>query len=196
MVFGVLGRYGLHYVAIVYGTLAVVYLSAGILLHRIVGGESPELFAEIPRYRKPSWRTTGIKTWMRTRWFVADAVPWMLGGVGLVNVLYATGVIQWLARTAQPLVKTVWGLPGSAVVGLLTGFLRKDIAIGMLLPLGMSPEQLTVAVTVLSVYFPCAATFAVLLKQLGVRDMAKAGALMVAVSLIVGGLMRVALLGF
>ncbi len=159
-------------------------------------GESPELFAEIPRYRKPVWRTTARKTWLRTKSYITDAVPWMLGGVALVNVLYAVGVMQLLARVARPVVTGLWGLPGSAVVALLMGFLRKYVAVGMLLPLGMSAAQLAVAVTVLSIYFPCAATFAVLVKELGVRDMAKAGALMVVVSLIVGGVMRVVLIGF
>jgi ferrous iron transport protein B len=195
IVFGVLGRYGLRYVAIVYGTLALVYLSAGILLNRIVGGESPELFAEIPRYRKPAWRTTWRKTLLRTKSYVADAVPWMLGGVALVNVLYATGAMHWLARLAAPVVEGLWGLPGSAVVALLMGVMRKYVAVGMLLPLGMTPAQLTVAVTVLSVYLPCAATFAVLIKELGLRDTAKALALMVVVSVLVGGLLRVVLMG-
>ncbi len=195
IVFGVLGRYGLRYVAMVYGTLALLYLTAGIVLNRVVGGESPELFAEIPRYRKPAWRTTARKTWLRAKSYLADAVPWMLAGVALVNLLYATGAMHWLARLAQPVVQGVWGLPGNAVVALLMGFLRKYVAVGMLLPLGMTAEQLTVAVTVLSIYFPCAATFAVLIKELGIRDTAKAAALMVLLSLLVGGLMRLALMG-
>lgn len=196
LVFGVLGRFGLVYVAIVYGTLALVYLSAGLLLNRMVGGESPELFAEIPRYRKPSLAITGRKTFIRTKWFLIDAVPWMWGGVALVNILYATGILQWLARVASPVVRTLWGLPGSAVVGLLTGFLRKDVAVGMLVPLGLTAEQLTVAITVLSVFFPCAATFAVLLKELGIRELAKAATLMVLTALLVGGLLRMILIGF
>jgi ferrous iron transport protein B len=103
--------------------------------------------------------------------------------------------MHWLARLAAPVVEGLWGLPGSAVVALLMGVMRKYVAVGMLLPLGMTPAQLTVAVTVLSVYLPCAATFAVLIKELGLRDTAKALALMVVVSVLVGGLLRVVLMG-
>jgi len=37
----------------------------------------------------------------------------------------------------------------------------------MLVPLALTPEQLTIGFTVLALYFPCLATFAVLLKELG-----------------------------
>jgi Fe2+ transport system protein B len=60
-----------------------------------------------------------------------------------------------------------------AVPALLAGFLRKDLAVGMLVPLALTTAQLTIAVTVLALYFPCVATFAVLLKELGARDMLK-----------------------
>lgn len=45
------------------------------------------------------------------------------------------------------------------------------------------------------IYFPCVATFAVLIKELGIKDMVKATAVMVSTSLVVGGLMRLILIG-
>ncbi|HQA81286.1 MAG TPA: ferrous iron transporter B, partial [Methanoregulaceae archaeon] len=73
--------------------------------------------------------------------------------------------------------------------------LRKDLAVGMLIPLGMAPLQLVIAVTVLTIYFPCVATFAVLVRELGSIDMLKSTALMVATALVVGTGMRIILLG-
>jgi ferrous iron transport protein B len=84
-------------------------------------------------------------------------------------------------------------LPGEAVAALLVGFFRKDLAVGMLLPLALNAQQMVVATTVLSLYFPCVATFAVLIKELGIRDTAKATAVMLATALLVGGAMRWAL---
>jgi len=77
----------------------------------------------------------------------------------------------------------------------MLGVLRKDIAIGMLLSLGMSPQQLTIACTILSTYFPCIATFFVMLHELGVKYMLEATGLTVLVSLSVGMIMRVILIG-
>ena len=195
MIFGILGPYGLGYLAIVFATLMSIYLTVGLILNRYVKGESPEIFLELPPYRRPSGITIIKKTWMRVRWFLLEAVPQLLLGVLAVNVLYAVGFLEWLGSLLTPV--TVWwlGLPKEAAIALLTGFFRKDLAVGMLLPLGMSPQQLTIAVTILAIYFPCVATFAVLIKELGIKDMVKATAIMMSTALLTGGLMRLILIG-
>jgi ferrous iron transport protein B len=195
MIFAVLGRYGLRWILIVYATLFVLYIFLGLLLKRIVKGESPELLLEVPRYRKPDPVTLLKKTWAKTYGFLAEAVPFVILGIFIVNLLYVFGIIDILMRVFSPILTAVLGLPEGAIVALILGILRKDIAIGMLLPLGMSPQQLTVACIILATYFPCIATFVVMVRELGVRDLLKAAGLMVLVSLSVGILMRVILIG-
>jgi ferrous iron transport protein B len=131
---------------------------------------------------------------MRVRGFLAEGVPFVLLGVFIVNILYISGTIQFLSDLFAPILTTLLGLPEGAIAALIMGFLRKDIAVGMLLPLGMTAEQLTIASVILCTYFPCIATFVVLLRELGVKDMLKATGLMVVVSLTVGMLMRVILI--
>jgi ferrous iron transport protein B len=62
----------------------------------------------------------------------------------------------------------------------------------MLSPLHLSVKQLVTASTVLSIYFPCIATFFVLLKELGIRDMMKASLLMMIIAITVGGAINLA----
>jgi ferrous iron transport protein B len=194
MIFGVLGRFGAGYILLVFGTLVVVYVLLGLVLNKTVRGECPEIFLDIPPYRWPSAPAVAKKTWMRVRWFLIEAVPFLFLGVLAIVVLDALGVIRWLALLTAPFTKWWLGLPGEAVPALLAGFLRKDLAVGMLFPLGLSPEQLTIAVTVLTFYFPCVATFAVLFKELRSRDMAWAIAIMVLTALGVGGLLNLILI--
>jgi len=195
MIFGVLGSYGQGYVFLVFATLALVYVAAGLVLNKVVRGESPEIFLEIPPYRRPGFMVILKKTWMRVRWFLAEAIPFLFLGVLLVNVLYTVGFMEWIARIFSPFFEWWLAIPGEAVVALLVGFFRKDLAVGMLLPLGLSAGQMVVATTVLSLYFPCVATFAVLVKELGMRDTLKSAAVMVMTALLVGGAMRWALIG-
>jgi len=195
MIFGVLGSYGQGYVFLVFATLALVYIVAGLILNRVVRGESPEIFLEIPPYRRPSLRMILKKTWMRIRWFLSEAIPFLFLGVLLVNVLYSVGFIEWLGRFFAPFMEGWLAIPGEAVAALLVGFFRKDLAVGMLLPLGLNAQQMVVATTVLSLYFPCVATFAVLVKERGRRDTAKSTAVMLATALLVGGAIRWALIG-
>jgi ferrous iron transport protein B len=196
MIFGVLGPFGMRYVVLVFATLALVYVSVGLILNRVVPGECPEIFLEIPPYRMPDLRATATKTWMRVRGFIGEAIPYLFLGILLVNLLYAVGFLDWLAAVFAPLMEVWLGLPAEATAALLVGFLRKDLAVGMLVPLGMTPEQLVIAVTMLSVYFPCVATFVILLKELGVRGMTAAAGVMVTTALLVGGALRVVLIGF
>ncbi|NLM29630.1 MAG: ferrous iron transporter B [Methanomicrobiales archaeon] len=196
MVFGVLGPFGMHYIVMVFATLMAVYIVVGLILSRVIPGECPEIFLEIPPYRMPNARVTASKTWMRVRGFVGEAIPYLFLGILLVNLLYTAGFLGWLARVFAPLMEVWLGLPAEATAALLVGFLRKDLAVGMLVPLGMTPVQLVIAVTMLSIYFPCVATFVVLLKELGARGMAAAVGVMVTTALIVGGLLRMVLIGF
>ena len=57
----------------------------------------------------------------------------------------------------------------------------------MLGQIGMSPWQLVIACTVLAMSFPCVATFAVLLRELGWRGLLKATGLMLLAAALTGG---------
>lgn len=194
MIFGILSHYGIRYILIVYGTLMVVFILLGLSLNKTISGECPELFLEIPPYRFPLLFTVGKKTWMRIRWFLTEATPFMLGGVLIVNFMIITGFIDWISKVTSPFMVPWFGLPGEAVPAIASGFLRKDLAVGMLLPLKLTPEQLTIASTVLTLYFPCVATFVILLREFGLKDMIKFLLMMIVISTVVGGLLRAVLL--
>jgi len=193
MIIGVLGDYGLKPVLIVYGTLGITWILLGIILNKFVAGFSPELLIEIPPYRFPLVHRTFKKLWWRTHGFIIDALPMVLGGVFVVNILYFFGVFDFLANLAAPIVNGLLGLPKEAVTAIVIGFLRKDVAIGMLTPLGLNIKQLIIGSVVLSMFFPCIATFIVLLKELGLKDMLKSTGIMLVSSLIVGGFLNLLL---
>jgi len=190
MIFGLVGQRGGQYVAIVYGTLFIVWIILGFILNHTVKGFSPELLIEIPPYRLPPWRTVLQKLWMRTYGFLREAIPIILGAVLVINVLHILGVFDAIANFTAPVVSGLLGLPKEAVVALVIGFLRKDVALGMLAPLGLTAEQLVVGSVVLAMFFPCIATFVVLLRELGVVNMLKATGVMVSATLITGGILN------
>ena len=196
MVAGLLGEYGARGFLPVFGTLLFLWVVLGMILNKFTHGETPEFLADIPPYRMPHWPTLLKKLWMRVRAFLKEAVPYVLLGVLLVNIMFSVGVIKALRGVFEPVVKNLLGLPAEAVGALIMGFLRKDIAVGMLAPLDLSLRQLIVASVVLTAYFPCAATFVMMFKELGVRDMLKATVIMVVVAFATGGLLNFVLLAF
>ncbi len=193
MLFGLLGPYGIKGLGMVFGTLLVVWFILGLILRKIIRGTSPEIFIEIPPYRIPYLSGVAKKVWMRLKWFIKEALPFVLVGVLIANLLYTFGVIQFIGKIAAPVFNHFLGLPQEAVGALIIGFLRKDLAVGMLIPLNMTLKQLIVSSVVLSMYFPCVATFAVLLKELGLIDLLKSTVIMLLSALITGGLLNLIL---
>jgi len=193
MVMGLVGNYGAKALAQVFGTLFIVWIALGLLQNLLIKGDSPEIFVEIPPYRMPYVKVLFEKVFMSVKWFVKEAVPFVMLGVLLVNLLYALGVIEFLGKLAAPVITGIMGLPEKTVAALVVGFLRKDVAVGMLAPLGLSVKQLVIASVVLAMYFPCVATFAVLIKELGWKDMLLSSLIMIVSTLLVGGVLNLIL---
>jgi ferrous iron transport protein B len=124
---------------------------------------------EIPPYRLPSLRALGTKMWLRISGFVREALPIILGAIVAVNVLYQLNLFTYLAGSAEPLITRLWGMPSEAVVPLLVGILRKDVALGLLAPLDLTGKQLIIGSVLLAMFFPCIATFVVLFRELGFK---------------------------
>ncbi len=193
MIIGLVGGYGVQYVVMVYGTLFAVWLVLGFMLNRLVRGFSPELLIEIPPYRIPSRQAVLGKLWMRAYGFIREALPVIMLAIFVVSILYSLGVFDAIARVAAPIVSGVFGLPEDAVVAIVVGFFRKDVALGLLAPLDLTASQAVIGSVVLAMFFPCIAAFVVLARELRLRGLLMAICVMLAVTLVVGGLLNLVL---
>jgi ferrous iron transport protein B len=190
MIFGLLGAFGGYYVGGIYLVLFCLILMLGLILNRIMPGYSPEFLLEIPSYRFPPLSMLGKKLYFRVKGFLIEAVPVVLIGVLFINILLYFKLFDIVTNIFAPLIKGVFGLPKEAIVALVIGFFRKDVAVGMLMPLSLSAKQLFIAATLLAISFPCVATFIILWKELGLKDLIKAALIMITVSIIAGGLLN------
>jgi len=190
VIVGLVGDFGARYVLLVYGTLLIVWLVLGAILNRLTKGFSPELLIEIPRYRWPLFGPVMTKLWARVRGFLREALPIFFASILVINLLYMAGAFDTLARFTAPVMTRLLGLPSESVVALAVGFLRKDVALGLLAPLALTANQFVVASVVLAMFFPCVATFAVLVRELGAKDTAKAAVVMLVSALTVGALLN------
>jgi len=195
VIIGLLGKYGIQYIILIYGTLLILFIVLGSILNFLLKGESPEIFFEIPPYRIPHMETLLKKTWMRVKGFLLEALPFVFLGILAINILYLIGVMGALSNLLSPIMSQMLGLPDQAIDSFIMRFLRKDLATAMLAPLNLSPNQLVVACTVLATSFPCIATFVVLIKEIGVKDMLKTVVLMLSVALITGTILNLILNG-
>lgn len=193
VIIGLVAGFGLNYLAVVFLTLFLVWLALGLVLNAIIKGESPEIFLEIPHYRLPSPSALSKKLWMRLKGYVLDAVPLFLLGVLLVNLFHLIGLMDLVSRLAAPIVTNLWGLPKETAPSLVIGFFRKDLAVGILYPLGLTAKEAVIGSTVLTLYFPCIAAFMVMLKELGMEYAFRSVLFMISTALLVGLLLNLIL---
>lgn len=149
----------------VFLSLAIGYFGFGYILSKLVPGKSPEILIDVPPYQMPTWRNIGRKLWLRTSHFLRIAVPFVIIGCFIVGIMYLTGAMDGLAWVLGPFLTRWWAVPSATVAPLIAGFLRKDLAVGMLGGIEMSSYQLFMSVVLLCIYFPCLATFAMILKE-------------------------------
>jgi len=190
MLTATLGRFGMIYVAAVYGILFCVWLVLGRIMNLTLKGYSPELIVEIPPYRLPSFNAWLHKLWFRMKDFLYEATPLVLLGIMMVNILYSVGVMEKVADFLSPLFEGFLGLPSATAIPIVMGILRKDVAMGLLIPLNLTASQSLVAVVVLSMTFPCIATFIILWKELGTKRMLMSTGIMISAAMATGGLLN------
>ncbi len=165
------------------------YFIFGFILNKLVPGKSPEILIDVPPYQKPMWNNIARKLRMRLGGFLKTAVPFVLLGCVIVNILYLAGTIDWLAKTLTPLLTGWFGVPGETVGPLIAAFLRKDLAVAQLSTIEMSKYQMITSVVLVSIYFPCIATFVMLLKE-GWKNLIGSFAVLVTVIFLYGGLIN------
>lgn len=175
-------------------TLAIGYLGFGFILNKIVPGKSPEIIMDVPPYQMPMWRNIASKLWIRTSRFLLVAVPFVLLGCLIVGLMYLTGAMDWLAAVFGPLLMGWFGVPEETVAPLIAGFLRKDLAVGMiggLMERGlMTTFQVFTSVVLLCIYFPCLATFVMMIKEENWKEVLGSLASLVAMVFVYGGLIH------
>lgn len=87
----------------------------------------------------------------------------------------------------KPLVTGLWGLPEETAAAMLVGIIRKDAAVALLAPLTLNSMQTVTAVITLVLYFPCVATYTVLAREMGIKDLLKITLIMI-IAAVVGGI--------
>lgn len=190
MIVSLVMPYGVRYLVLIFALLISIALLTGFILNKIIHGETPELFVEIPPYRIPRLNILGRKIWLRMSSFVTEAIPLILLGVLIIGILEQFRVIHILIQIIGTPLKYLLGLPPETAPVMVSGFLRKDISIALLKPYNLTAEQLVIACLFLTLYLPCCATFFVMLKETGWRDTIRLFALMLGAGFLTGGILN------
>ena len=169
--------------------LFVGYFIFGFILNKIIPGKTPEILMDVPPYQRPIPANIARKVAMRTMGFLKEGIPFVMVGIIVVNILYIIGAIDFMASSLAPVFEGWFGVPRETAGPLVAAFLRKDLAIAQLGAIEMSPYQMISSVVLVTIYFPCVATFIMMLKEGGWAFIGSVIALM-AVVFTYGGLLH------
>ena len=186
-----------------FALLVAITLGAGIAANAILPGRQSPLVLEISPLRRPLTRQVAAKASARFRGFIRTAAPVMIAGSIVLGLVYETGLVWPAAAILDPVVVGWLGLPSVAGLAIAFSFLRKELALQLLVVLAaatlgagfaglgdlMTPGQLFVYAIVTSVSVPCIATLAALGGELGWRTAGVMTAATLALAIGVGGIL-------
>ncbi len=154
------------------GTIALLFVMVGTVSAKILPGNKPIFYMELPPMRIPQLSNVLTKTYSKMKWYFFEILPLFL----LISVILwfgkITNLLDRLVEWVSPLMSLI-GLPREAAVAFIFGFFRRDYGAAGLFDLQtnglLDPKQLVVAAVTLTLFIPCVAQFLVMRKERGLK---------------------------
>ena len=147
------------------GTLFFVFVLTGLVLNKLVPGECGHFVSDIPPIRLPIFKNLMQKTIQRTKVFMNEAIPAFFIAALVVSVLQVTGILKNIINWAEPIMADVLLLPKEVTLSFILGMIRRDFGAFGLMEIPLSAAQLVTVCVVLTLFVPCIATVAVMIKE-------------------------------
>jgi ferrous iron transport protein B len=153
-------------------TIAFVFLLIGFLSSKILPGERPSFYMEIPPLRFPKIKNVIIKTYSRVKWYLKEVLPVFIFASILIWAGQLTKLFDILINILRFPVQ-ILNLPPESAKIFLYGFFRRDYGAAGLYDLDragfLSGNQLVVACVALTLFLPCVAQFLMNVKERGLK---------------------------
>ncbi len=154
------------------GFMVAIFIGIGLLCNRLLPGEKPYFYMEIPPLRLPRISAIIKKTYIRLKWYFGEILPLFIYASVIIWIGRLTGIFDFLIHLLQPVVAAL-GLPASTAQVFLYGFFRRDYGAAGLFDLqqqgGLNHHQLIVAAITLTLFIPCIAQLQFMIKERGVK---------------------------
>jgi ferrous iron transport protein B len=152
------------------GVVGLIFLFIGYLTAKILPGERPSFYMEVPPLRCPKISNVLSKTYARVKWYFKEILPLFLLAscfIWLGKLVHLFDFIINLLRRPVELI----GLPHQAAKVFLFGFFRRDYGAAGLYDLNkqgiLDGVQLVIACVALTLFMPCIAQFLMNVKERG-----------------------------
>jgi ferrous iron transport protein B len=183
-----MARTGPVYAAAYVGSLFVIFVTIGTILHRLVPGKSTDLLIDLPSLRLPRLDNVVRKTSMKVYHFMKEVTVFFLAGALIVSLLQVTGGLAWIVAVARPLTVGWLGLPAEGAVAFVMGFVRRDFGATGFFTMNLTNAQLFIGMLTITLFVPCLASAMVVYKERGGAYTAALFAGSIGVAFFIGGI--------
>jgi ferrous iron transport protein B len=194
VILGILGSYPVRAVLWWAGSLIMVLIFSGYLSSKVLPGEKPDLFIELPPMRMPSLKNIVLKTLSRIEWYLKEAVPLFLLGAVVLFFLDKFVILSWIQNASSPVVVKVLGLPAKTTEAFLMGFLRRDYGAAGIFDMArqgfLNENQMIVGLVTMTLFVPCVANLFMMIKERGLKTALFMIVLIIPFAVLVGGVLR------
>ncbi len=150
--------------------MLLLFIVVGLLASKVMPGEPPMFYMEIPPMRLPQLGNVLTKTYTRMQWYFMEILPLFILASVLLWLGKITGFFDKMITAMTPVMASI-GLPRETAVAFIFGFFRRDYGAAGLYDLQtkglMDARQLTVAAVTLTLFIPCVAQFLVMKNERG-----------------------------
>ena len=154
-------------------SVAGVFLLVGYVGSKVLPGKAARFYMELPPLRFPKPGNVFLKTFARLKWYLLEVIPIFVLASVILWLGELTGVFDWAIEKVMTPVVSFIGLPGETAVAFFFGFFRRDFGAAGLYDLYseglLTGIPLVVASVTLTLFLPCVAQFAVMLKERGIK---------------------------
>ena len=154
------------------GVIAGVFLFIGYLTAKLLPGDAPSFYMELPPLRLPKLSNVLMKTYTRVQWYFKEIMPLFILASFCIWVGQVTKLFDVFINLLKGPVRLI-GLPPEAARVFLLGFFRRDYGAAGLYDLNktgiLSGGQLVVACVALTLFLPCIAQFLITVKERGIK---------------------------
>ncbi len=172
------------------GVALVVFVLVGMITSRLYKGTIDPLIIEVPNLLAPDRQAYWVKLKVRVKDFLLEAEGPMLLAVAIAAIFKESGMLDAVASFLEPVMVGWLGMPREAVMGLVLGIVRREMAVAPLLALNLTPLQMFTGAVVALLYLPCLSVFGILAKEFDTRVALGITAATTLTSLLVGGLIH------
>jgi ferrous iron transport protein B len=150
--------------------MLLLFIVVGLLASKVMPGEAPMFYMELPPMRLPQLGNVLTKTYTRMQWYFMEILPLFILASVLLWLGKVTGFFEKMIAAMTPVMASI-GLPKETAVAFIFGFFRRDYGAAGLYDLQtkglMDARQLTVAAVTLTLFIPCVAQFLVMKNERG-----------------------------